>query len=202
MEVTIDKQSLCIIIDQDINKAIGTGFCFLKDNWIITAAHVVIKDGLPRQNLVVSFLDIPSIPVQVVATHPDLDIAILEYFGEVICKRPLMPGYHEFGQSKTLLMTGYSPSSSEGKNLTVRVEKIENFEVEIRSREEDEITIHFLAEKSEGGNSGGAIIGEGGNVVAIAINTYFQDDQKYCVATSIRSILKNITLGSKWNNYN
>jgi len=200
MTATIDKHALCIIIDKKINKPLGTGFVFLKDNWIITAKHVVIEDDLPREQIELSFLDKGNIEAKVIAFHPELDIALLEHNGESICEKPLMPGYHEFNNSPYLFMCGYSPTSSDNTGLTVRIELVKNYEVEIRERDDKEIVLHFPAEKAEGGNSGGAIIGEGGNVVAIAIHTYFKGDHKYCVATSIRSIMQNITLGNNWRN--
>ena len=202
MKFTIDKQALCIVIDKEIGKALGTGFSFLKENWVITAKHVVIYEGLPRKQLELSFIDNENVKANIIAVHPEIDLALLEYEGPPLCKKPLMPGYHEFGSSNQLIMTGYSPTQSDPSGLIVKVDLIEGFEVEEREREDTEITIHFKAEFSEGGNSGGAILGEGGNVVAVTIQTYFKGDEKYCIATSIRAIMKNIEFGSTWQKFN
>jgi S1-C subfamily serine protease len=201
MKASIDQHAVCVITDTNTNHAIGSGFSFLKDNWIITAKHVVIKDGYPRKNIQLSFLKKGGINAKVLAIHPELDLALLVHDEPFLCKKPLMPGYHEFSTTNQLFLLGYSPSKSVAKNLTVTVNLITGFETEIRERDEQETLIHFKADFAESGNSGGAIIGEGGNVVAVAIQIYEKEDGRYCVATSIRTILKNLNFGSEWQTF-
>jgi hypothetical protein len=199
MGIKIDEQAICIIVDGEKNRALGTGFSFLKDNWVVTAKHIVFEDGIEREDIKISFLNKGSVKAKVLAVHPELDIVILNYKGESKCKRPLMPGYHEFHTMDYLVLAGYSPTESDNTGLTIMLDKIDDFEIEIRERSFKETTLHFLAKNAEGGYSGGAIIGAGGNVLAIAINTYYKDEKKYCIATSIGSLMDTITLNDKWN---
>jgi hypothetical protein len=53
--MTIDNNAICTLFDTRAGRMIGTGFAFLHPQWIATAAHVVIKDGLPREGLEVRF---------------------------------------------------------------------------------------------------------------------------------------------------
>lgn len=201
MKVTIDKHAMCIINDKEVNHAIGTGFSFLKDTWIITAKHVVMKNGMPRNNLQLSFLEKGRINAKVFAVHPELDLALLIHEHPMLCEKPLMPGYYEFTNSKQLFYIGYSPSQSSGFDLTMTVNLIKDYKTEIRERDESETLIYFNADFAESGNSGGAIIGEGGNVVAVAIETRETEKGRICTATSIRTILRNLNFGSGWNTF-
>ena len=51
LKFTIDGRSIYLIIDEDLNQPLGTGFAFLRPRWIVTAKHVVVDQGLPRSNL-------------------------------------------------------------------------------------------------------------------------------------------------------
>ena len=199
MSFTIDKNCLCVVYDDDEKRTLGTGFIFMKENWIVTAKHVVIKkDGLPRNNLKIGFLDSENANVKVVAVHPELDLAFLIQDGDGICKAPLMPGHHKFSGNEGLFYIGYSPEKSDPGGSVVEVNHIKKYEIEERHRSDVETLLHFEADYAEGGNSGGPILDSGGSVIAVIIQKYEDNCTTYCRATDINIILKNIEFGNKW----
>ena len=49
LRFTIADDTLCLIYDAQSNWALGTGFTFLKPDWVVTAKHVVIAEGRIRE---------------------------------------------------------------------------------------------------------------------------------------------------------
>ena len=198
MSIIINDKSICIVWDDDDKKNIGTAFSFLNLRWFITAKHVAIKDGLPRENIKLSFLGGKNTKCSVVAIHPELDLALLEHQGEPICEKPLMPGHHNYLNHEGLFYIGYSPKLSEGNNSSAEVNHIQNYTVEHRERSNVETLLHFPAKYAEGGNSGGPILGTGGAVVAVIIEKYTSEDITYCRATDINVLLEGLAYNDQW----
>src|SRR5512135_2497538 len=48
---SIDDNAIAAVIDQDLDRTIGTAFIFIKPNWAVTAKHVVTECGVWRQDL-------------------------------------------------------------------------------------------------------------------------------------------------------
>lgn len=197
MKIKIDRYSICIIVDKDRNKSLGSGFVFIKPKWVVTAKHVVIdRDGISR-NILVAFLEEKPIPAKILFVHPIYDLAVLEIETE-FCRRPLFPAYDELTGENGLFYCGYSPSNSSSGELTTLVNYIESYKYEIRSRDhEDEKLIIFDAPIAEGGHSGGSVLSEGGGVVAVIIEGFPNNEQFTIKATSILPLLQNLIFKRK-----
>lgn len=108
---TIDQNTIGIIGDAGEGRAIGTGFVFIKPNWVVTAKHVVIRreDGMPREALIFQHNRSDEVPASVLFAHPTYDLAVLG-LGTTVCRRPLFPGYEELIGRGGLVCCGYTPS--------------------------------------------------------------------------------------------
>ncbi len=191
LTIHIDRHSLCIIFDKNENKALGTGFVFIKPNWIVTAKHVVEKDdGEIRDNLRLLHLFEKPVSSSVLFVHPIYDLAVLTT-GNLLCKRPLFPSYEEFTGKNGLICCGYAPSKSINNELAFFVNSVPNYQFETRSRDVgDEKLLFFDAPFAEGGHSGGPLLGEGAGVVAVVIEGFKSNDQYIVKATSILPLLE------------
>lgn len=190
LTIHIDKYSLCIIVDKNENKALGTGFVFIKTNWIVTAKHVVVKDDEIRNNLQLLHLNEKPVSTSVLFVHPIYDLAVLTT-DDLLCKKPLFPSYEEFTGRKGLICCGYSPSKSINNELSFFVNSVPNYQLVIRSRDYgDEKLLFFDAPFAEGGHSGGPLLGEGAGVVAVVIEGFKLNDHYIVKATSILPLLE------------
>jgi hypothetical protein len=57
MQFKFTGHQLGTIVDFNEMETIGTGFVFLKDDWVVTAAHVVIQEGVPKPSIGFSSLN-------------------------------------------------------------------------------------------------------------------------------------------------
>ncbi|MGJ3236809.1 S1 family peptidase [Marivirga sp.] len=194
----IESSQICIICDKDEKKPqLGTGFVFLRPNWVVTAAHVVLDDfKAPRDKLYAEFPDNRKLelPVKVLAVHKENDIALLEIIGDTTPgSKPLFPGYVELSVSKGLISLGYTPSK--GRTITASLAK--TYDKKIREREADETILEFESNQVEGGSSGGPIFGDGGAVLGILINVFTTEkepDKTFARATSILNLMNGIVI--------
>ncbi len=195
----LEGSQICVICDasEKENPELGTGFVFLKPDWIVTAEHVVIDQGLPRNSLYVKFAD-PNLTkryrVKIVSIHKENDLAILELTNESSpCQKPLFPGYDDLSVSRGIVCMGLTPTK--GKSiLTASLAHL--YDKYIRERERNEIILEFESEDIEGGCSGGPIFGDGGVVLAVMINVFSTESnpsKKMVRATSIRNLMAGIT---------
>ncbi|MBA4186036.1 MAG: trypsin-like peptidase domain-containing protein [Acidobacteria bacterium] len=192
MSLTIhfNIHSLCIIVDKDADKALGTGFVFIRPNWIVTAKHVVVEDDGIRNNLQLLHLNKKPVSTSVLFVHPIYDLAVLAT-DSLLCQKPLFPSYEEFTGIKGLICCGYSPSKSTENELSFFVNSVPNYQLETRSRDYgDEKLLFFDAPFAEGGHSGGPLLGEGAGVVAVVIEGFNSNDQYIVKATSILPLLE------------
>jgi len=205
VQVTIPKASIAFIIDPQVHKPLGTGFHFLRSDWIVTAKHVVMDGDKPRPILLSTYLNaIAGTPIDsralgcqcdVVWTHPEIDLAVLAVPPGAHEVLPLMPGHHSLAGAKGFYFVGYSPTSSGDRKLTMAVGHTSQFAIERRERSTVEETVVFEAATAEGGNSGGPLLGEGGAVVGVIIERFSEAAGKsFCRATSIAPILEALTL--------
>lgn len=200
LTVTIDKHAVMPIWDREEDRPIGTGFAFLRPEWIVTAKHVVIADKLPRKKLGVVLADHQVIGGSVLVAHPEIDLAIIMLDSPSRCKTPLFPSYYRFAGTKGLISLAYSPTRTESDNRPVIfVNHVQQFDDERRSRKiSDEETILFEAPYSEGGFSGSPILIQGGGVVGVVIEHFIRDSKKYARATAIQSLLVGLEYSKSW----
>jgi hypothetical protein len=194
ISVTIDKESLVIIEDLDAKKLLGTGSVFIRKDWVLTAKHVVMHEGIARNNICAIF-NAKKISAKVIYAHKEVDLAVLE-LSESICLRPLTTGHASLTGSKGLISVGYSPKITQSSgNPSINIEAIENFDYEKRERSfGTEELIVFEAPTSEGGHSGGPILGDGASIVGIIIQNFSQNGKTYARATSISPLLDELSL--------
>lgn len=199
---TLTGYQICIICDAtEKKKGLGTGFLFMRKDWIVTAAHVVQVDGQKRDNLFAQFPNHINnlLQLKVVAIHKENDIAILQIIGDDNpCRQPLYPGYDELSVSKGLICCGYTPSK--GKTISISMAYV--YSKDFRQREEIETVIEFESVTVEGGFSGGPIFGDGGVVVGIMINLFSMEtepNKTFARATSIQNLTKAITINFDTN---
>ena len=57
LTVTIDDKSLCLI---HVPEGTGTGFAFIRPEWVVTAKHVVFNGALNRDPITLTFLNAPT----------------------------------------------------------------------------------------------------------------------------------------------
>ncbi|HEY0030023.1 MAG TPA: serine protease [Bacteroidia bacterium] len=188
----ITGHQLCVICDQDeIKNELGTGFRFLRKNWIVTAAHVVLNYDMPRQGLFAVFASpAPNRSfLKVLAVHKEIDIAILEILDEQqSVANPLFPGDDELSVSNGLVCFGYSPSK--GSNITASW--VNKYSKDFRERENTEIILEFVNGHIAAGSSGGPICGDGGVVVGVLINVFSNANNPGKIsarATSIQNLM-------------
>jgi hypothetical protein len=192
LSITIDDKSLFIICDREEKRPLGTGFCFIKREWVVTAKHVVMDDGVFRQSLSVLPLKERELRASVMFSHPNHDLAVLQLEEPSPCRTPLFPSYEKFTGRKGLICCGYAPSLSnhEKKEVSIYVNQILTYDREQRTRlHVDEDLIAFEAPFLEGGHSGGPILGEGGGVVAVTIQGFVANGKYYGRATSVLPVL-------------
>ena len=194
----LDKNQVCIISDRNEKiPELGTGFLFLRKDWILTAAHVVMEHGLPRQNLYIEF--VPNVNekvilnVKVLAEHKECDIALLQIVDENNpCEFPLYPGHESLSSHKGLIYCGF-----ESSNGDLRIEITEKFSRNIRIRDHEEVIMEFPSEYVTGGYSGGPIFGNGGVVIGLMINQFSDESNtkgNFARATSIKTIMDSILI--------
>jgi hypothetical protein len=191
----IDPSAVSIIVDQDARKPLGTGFYFLQQRFFVTAKHVVVDDhtGETRPNLVL-MQNAPNYPrAKPIFLHPSLDLAVLEV-NNPQCTVPLYPSDQRIVGHHGLRYWGYAPTKSDKKNhnYVVAVVDIPTYECEPPRERDDGIEwiLRFDSDLSEGGHSGGPVLGAGGGVVAVMIEGH----TGWLRATEIRALLSYATL--------
>ena len=164
----------------------GTGFAFLKPNWIVTARHVVSGQPL-GQPIPLLFREGPALPARVLFEHPQVDLAVLEVVGNTRGRAPLMPG-DPAPESSGVFCVGYQPSISHGiagRHASV-VSAVDSCERTTRQRDGYEESLFiFPAPPGEPVHSGGPLLAPGGSVVGVVIDGITLDGQHMIRATSI-----------------
>lgn len=196
LKFTVDNNFVGLVVDQAANRPIGTAFTFLQPHWAVTAKHVVMLNGVARQNLHVLFAEGVSCPAQVLHVHPVVDLAVLSVPGSP-CKVPLFPAHHKFAGSDGLIAAGYTPSKTvEQHGLTIVVNNVPVFVMEQRERPEGvEELVVFEVDFAESGHSGGPVLGLGGGVVGVVIELFERDAVRRVRATAIEPLLRELTFG-------
>ena len=190
----IDPSAVSIVVDQDIQRPLGTGFYFLQPQFFVTAKHVVVNPhtGSVRPNLVL-MQNGPAYPrAQVAFLHPSLDLAVLSIESPG-CEVPLFPSDQRLVGAHGLCYWGYAPSLSDTSSHTyvAVVVEIASYECEEPRERADgtEWVLRFNTNFSEGGHSGGPVLGTGGGVVAVITEGH----NGWVRATEIRALLPYIT---------
>lgn len=193
LRIKLDRNAVCFIGDGRTGRLLGTGFACLRREWMVTAKHVVFRDGLLLDQIVIHPLEGGPYPTELLFAHPELDLAVLRWAGGPV-RTPLYPGHERFTGSAGLICVGYAPSLGKvNGSAHLFVNEITKYERETRSRRSvEEELITFSAPFLEGGHSGGPVLGEGGSVVGVIIQG-FGGESGYCGrATGIHPILDSL----------
>ncbi len=169
---TIDARALVSVFDRQEGRTIGTGFAFLRSDSVVTAKHVIEREGSERRQLSLQRMKGEPLPAVVAYRHPLLDLAVLKAETN-ICSTPLFPAHHRHVDDRGIAVVGYRPSRSQpGHQIALQVDHVPAFDVQIRSRTSgDEYVMEFTSPQSEPGGSGGPVLGPGGGVVAVVIES-------------------------------
>lgn len=187
---SIDDGAISLVVFGSSGMPVATAFAFLKPTWLVTAKHVAIQQGMPRNDIQISGYKRPTVHARLLYAHPQIDVAVLE-LDAPICRRPLYPAHHSIASAEGLVFAGYVPSRREPEGSdTLLVSSIAGYSVEQRERDEliEEI-VQFHAPESEGGNSGGPILGTNGAVVGVVIENYCNDGQRFARGTSLDPLI-------------
>jgi hypothetical protein len=189
LKISMSKDAIGLVVDQDLKKAIGTAFVFLQAHWAVTAKHVVIQDGVPRRKLELFFASRSNIRAEVLFAHPTIDLAVLE-FANGPCEAPLFPSHLQFSGSLGLITVGYAPKLGP---LTMEVNNISSFTTELRDRiDGSEELIVFDSPFADSGHSGGPVFGEGAGVVGAVTHDFRTEKGRSSRATSLRPLLRQL----------
>jgi hypothetical protein len=193
LTISIDHNSISLIVDGAQRRSLGTGFSFIQPNWVVTAKHVVLDQGLPRQKILVSPYKHVTVEARLLYAHPLVDLAVLELPSD-ICNRPLFPAHHSLAGSSGLICAGYAPSKTNPVGPAVFfINEIPSFESELRERTGlNEELIVFDAAFSEGGHSGGPIFGSGGGVVGAIIENFASGGSLRARGTSLAPLVRQL----------
>jgi S1-C subfamily serine protease len=174
LSITIDEQTIGLIACTKPLKALGTGFIFLRPEWVVTAKHVVINPTTGGLRPGIAFSSKGRLfPPKGIVVRPrnGYDVAVLELAEVPPCQVPLYPSYIGLaGDPRGLLSAGYRPSLNQGNVRSIDVSHITSFEVEKREHSfGPEEVIVFDAKNVEPGSSGGPVFSWSGGVAGIII---------------------------------
>ena len=189
-----DEFALCTV---KASRGTGTGFAFLKPNWIVTAKHVVSGQPL-AQPIPLLFREGLALPARVLFEHPHVDLAVLEVVGNTRCRAPFMPG-DRAPISSGLLCVGYKPSVSDrdAGRYTAFVSGVDSYERSTRQRDGyEEILFIFPAPHGEPGHSGGPLLATSGSVIGVVIDGITLGGQYVMRATSILALLDHLAFAT------
>jgi len=196
MRITFDQKAIGVVLDGVTRKSLGTCFSFIRSDWAVTARHVIVKEGQVRSGILVWPHAGEPTQCEVAFLHPVLDLAVLK-LATPMCNIPLYPAHQRHASTDGLLHFGYSPSlSTSGRILALSAVAIPAFEIEVRERtDSNEELIVFESEFSEGGHSGGPIIGDGAGVVGVIIESFWRGDQLAVRGTSVLPLVDELEFG-------
>lgn len=195
MQASVDKHSFCVISEG--GRALGTGFSFLRPDWIVTAKHVVFEHGLPRTRLILHGLGSAPRAARVIAASPEVDLAILTINEPRPNDRPMLPGHESLSAQKEVMWLGYSPSKSNlaTGDLAIIVGQASVVERVERERSAIEVVLELGTDEVERGCSGGPVIADGGAVVGVIIEKCLGDGAARARATSIATLWDSLKIG-------
>lgn len=188
---SLDPYAVAIIsVLGEYHRPIGSGFFLLRPDRLITAKHVVCRDGVFRNNLTLVHPSDPTLSLHYL--HPQLDLAVLRV-QPTICSYPLAPSHERMVGAQGLVCAGYSPTRSDKAKRTYTMEfnSITSYTRERRERKgnEAEDLILFQAPYAELGHSGGPILGSGGTVVGVVIEDFPCEGKTCARATSLHPLV-------------
>lgn len=185
-----DEFALCTV---RAARGTGTGFVFLKPNWIVTARHVV-SGHVPARPIQLSFREGLALPARVVFEHPRVDLALLESVGDTPCRVPLIPS-DGAPISRGLLCVGCKPSvgDRDAGRCTAVVSAVDSLERTTRQRDGyEEVLFIFPAPHGEPGHSGGPLLSPAGTVIGVVVDGITLGGQHVMRATSISAVLDHL----------
>ncbi len=202
----IDQRAFCVtgFEERGTWRGKGTGFCFLRRNWIVTAKHNVFdKDGLARNGLAAAFGDehgLWTIPFRSVFVYQDLDVALLELVQDCPCEHPLMPAHWSLRKSCMAICGGFDPPLSDVtlQHMTINLTAIRHIQLDELEREFVEMSLTFKNDEVKPGFSGAPLLIDGGGVVGVLyrIETDEEAGVAHVRATAIDPLLGLLRLPS------
>jgi len=137
----------------------GSGFA-IDDELVITNAHVVAG----ARELHLNTHDGRRVPAEVVAFDKDRDLALLHAPGHALT--PLVLGQGSVGDAAAVI--GYPGGQAEPRVAAARIDRaVTGVGRDIYGRDATERSIYFLASELRSGDSGAAVVGTDGLVVAV-----------------------------------
>ncbi len=193
VEIPVDECALCVVKGP---KGMGTGFAFLKPNWVATAKHVVLSPTGGADPVRVLLRSAVELPARVAFVHPNVDLAVLAVEGEVCCRTPLLPG--DSPAHGGLRWVGWRPSGDVASGCyTSFVSSVEQYERSVRARDGyEEILFKFPGPCGEPGHSGAPVLSATGAVIAVVIDDITLAGEHLMRATSIMGFLDHLSFES------
>jgi S1-C subfamily serine protease len=195
--VPMDQYGLCLV---KTPLGVGSGFAFLRPNWIVTAKHVVVRDGTAATPIELLYAPAFKSSARLLLAHPYVDLAVLEVTGECRCRAALMPVDRSLPNGRGFLCVGHRPSLSH-PSLGHYVSFVSGVAEAQTSRTplpngDEEVVLTFAAPNGEPGHSGGPLIGDAGGVVAVVFEGITLLGEHYMRATSILALLDHLAFRS------
>jgi hypothetical protein len=132
-------------------------------------------------------------PAELLYAHLAVDLAVLRV-SHSPCRVPMFPAHHGFAGQNGLIVAGYAPSLTGSKGRSVLVNSIKSFQMETRERTNgNEELVIFQAGLSESGFSGGPVLGSGGGVVGVVIESWESGGR----ATVVEPLLRQLTFSKE-----
>ena len=200
--IPVDTAAICIIRETALGPVIGTGFTFLRPDWVVTAKHVALAEGRPRRDLVLSFTGTPPVAASVVAAHPVWDLAVLQMQPPRPAHPPLLPMYEHVTGTTGLISIVFAPSRTDQNTgaHAFSTNHIPAYErAERTSGGGTEQTILFEAPYLAGGYSGSPLFAAGGGVVGVLTEGFTRGETQFARATSIHPLLAGLDFRPDWH---
>jgi S1-C subfamily serine protease len=187
-------ESLCVV---KAAQGIGTGFAFLRAEWIVTAKHVVASQSAAPIEL--RFWDDRARPARLLFAHTRVDLAVLELIGPPAGHAPLVPDDRPLPPDR-LICAGYKPSVSDpasGRYATF-VSDVDRYQRSRRHRDgHEEALFIFPAPHGEAGHSGGPLLTPEGTVVGVVVDGITLGGEHLIRATSIAPVRDRLEGGNR-----
>jgi hypothetical protein len=188
-QFALDNHAVAIVSERgEYQRPIGSGFFLLRPDRLITAKHVVLREGVFRDNLTLVHPSEPTLSLHFL--HPELDLAVLVVH-PTICTYPLAPAHERMAGSQGLICAGYSPSKSDKAQHRYIMEfnYIQSYTRAGRERQGNEDLVVFEAPYAEPGHSGGPVLGAGGTVVGVVVESFVAEGKTFARATGLQPLV-------------
>ena len=192
----IDSCCVSIIVDLGIQRALGTCFFFRSTTLVVTAKHVVVDQGVPRDTIYLMQREVPR--ARLVHKEEEIDLAVLSVQTSQ-CKIPLEPS-SSLEVPNHVWYCGYTPGNSDKEaGIYAVAPGLARVTDSIRRERNSGIeeVFNFVAPGSQSGVSGGPVFHPNGGVIGVVTESRVVGDQIHATATSIAPLLR---VWERWPN--